>query len=69
MKKIILIAISFTTICFTSCKKDRTCTCSDATGSEVRKYTKVTKSQAEADCQTVTHTEAGVSSTENCTLK
>ena len=68
MKKITLIIITLITISIVSCKKDRTCTCTDATGSEVRKYTKVTKAQAKADCQTVQHTEAGATSNETCTL-
>ena len=55
-------------IAFASCKKDWTCTCTDATGGEVRKFKKVTKSQAQSNCQTKTVTQGGSSSTETCTL-
>jgi hypothetical protein len=68
MKKIAILSIAALAMSFASCKKDWTCTCKDATGGEVRKYSKVTKSQAEANCQTFTRTDAGGSETETCTL-
>ena len=68
MKKIILIPVALIAISFASCKKDYTCTCKDSTGGEVRKFSKVTKNQAHANCQTKTFTDANGSSTETCTL-
>ncbi len=68
MKSIIIIAAGFLTLSLTSCKKDWTCTCKDATGGEVKKFKKITKTQAMANCQTVAHTEAGTTSNETCTL-
>jgi PBP1b-binding outer membrane lipoprotein LpoB len=68
MKKTIIFSIALSALFLVSCKKDWTCTCKDATGGEVRKFTKVTKTQAQANCQTVQHTEAGATSNEVCTL-
>lgn len=53
---------------FASCKKDWTCTCTDSTGGEVRKFTKVTKRQALSNCQSKTVTEGGSTESETCTL-
>jgi hypothetical protein len=68
MKKITILAIAALAISFASCKKDWTCTCKDSTGGEVRKFSKVTKNQALAHCQTHTDSDANGSETETCTL-
>ena len=73
MKKITLLSIAIVTLSFASCKKDYTCTCKDATGGEVKTFTKVSKKQALANCQsrTFTDTTPGSSNTaqaETCTL-
>lgn len=68
MKKITILAIAFVAISFASCKKDYSCTCTDATGGEVKKFKKVTKKQALANCQSKTVTDVSGSSTETCTL-
>jgi hypothetical protein len=68
MKKITILSIALVSLSLVSCKKDWTCTCKDSTGGEVRKFTKVTKNQASANCQTHTRTDVGGSETETCTL-
>ena len=68
MKKLAILSIAIMALSFASCKKDRTCTCKDATGGEVKKFKKVTKRQAESNCQTEAYTEAGSTSNETCTL-
>ncbi|MGZ3862982.1 MAG: hypothetical protein ACXVPN_05285 [Bacteroidia bacterium] len=70
MKKISILAFALVAISFASCKKDYTCTCTDATGGEVRKFSKVTKRAALAHCQTATTTRSGGGGpqTETCTL-
>lgn len=68
MKKITLLSIALLAISFASCKKNYTCTCTDATGGEVKKFTKVTKRQALSNCQSKTVTDAGGSESETCTL-
>ena len=68
MKKIAIITIGVLALSLASCKKNWTCTCKDATGGEVKKFTKINKRQAMANCQTVAHTEAGTTSNETCTL-
>lgn len=68
MKKISILAIACLAISFASCKKNYTCTCTDATGGETKKFTKITKTQAMNNCQTVAHTEAGTTSNETCIL-
>jgi hypothetical protein len=68
MKKLTILSIAFVALSFASCKKDWTCTCKDATGGEVKKFTKVTKQQALSNCQTETVTDDGGSGTETCTL-
>lgn len=68
MKKTIILSIAFTALSLISCKKDWTCTCKDATGGEVKKFSKITKKQALSNCQTETVTDSGGSSTETCTL-
>ena len=58
MKKITLIAVALVTVSFASCKKDHTCTCSDAGSTSTRTtvYTKVSKSTAARDCAAGTRT-------------
>lgn len=51
-----------------ACKKDWTCTCTDATGGEVKKISKITKKQALSNCQSKTVTEDGDTESETCTL-
>ncbi|MGZ3865358.1 MAG: hypothetical protein ACXVNR_02725 [Bacteroidia bacterium] len=69
MKKISILAFALVAISFASCKKDYTCTCTDATGGEVRKFSKVTKRAAESNCQTATVTATvGTPGTETCKL-
>ena len=54
MKKIILLFTVSMTLCIVSCKKDRTCTCTnkDSTGTATEKivFHKVSNKTAEADC-------------------
>jgi hypothetical protein len=69
MKKLSILSIALIALSFASCKKDFTCTCTDATGGEVKKFSKVTKQQALSNCQSKTVTEAGSVSDETCTLK
>ncbi|MBN9482445.1 MAG: hypothetical protein BGO70_17855 [Bacteroidetes bacterium 43-93] len=54
MKKIApLAAALLLTFAFTSCKKDYTCTCKDGSGDGFTyKFTKVTKKNAKAACDT-----------------
>lgn len=68
MKKIVILSVALVALSFASCKKNWTCTCTDDTGGEVRKFTKVTKKQALSNCQSKTVTEAGSTGSENCTL-
>lgn len=68
MKKIALLSIALMALSFASCKKDWTCTCKDATGGEVKKFSKITKKQALSNCQTETLTDSGGSRTETCKL-
>ena len=68
MKKITILSITLLSLSLASCKKDWTCTCKDATGGEVRKFSKATKNQALSNCQTMTRTDDNGSETETCTL-
>ncbi len=68
MKKITILSIALVALSFASCKKDWTCTCTDATGGEVKKFSKITKSQALSNCQSKSVTESGTTSNETCTL-
>lgn len=68
MKKIGILTAVMLSLTITSCKKNWTCTCTDATGGEVKKFTKITKRQALSNCQTKTVTEDNDSETETCTL-
>lgn len=44
MKKITLLAVAFVAVSFASCKKDRTCVCTDNTGGTAYVATTVVKS-------------------------
>lgn len=70
MKKIAILSIALMALSFASCKKDRTCTCKDASGGEVKKISKITKKQALSNCQSRTLTQAGTTGNgaEDCTL-
>ena len=69
MKKALLFVAVISAFSVTSCKKDRTCTCTDSTGgSSVRIYTKSKKSQAEAACLSYTETYNSVTVTTTCSL-
>lgn len=68
MKKIAILSIALIALSFGSCKKNWTCTCSDATGGEVKKLTKVTKQQALSNCQSKTVTDVDGTESETCTL-
>ncbi len=54
---------------FVSCDKNYTCVCTDATGGETKVFTSVSSRQAHANCTSTSHTEAGQTSSETCTLK
>ena len=68
MKKII-IPIALIALTIISCNKNYTCVCKDATGGEVKTFTNISSRQAHANCVSTTHTEAGQTSSETCTLK
>lgn len=77
MKKITLLAIALVAISVTSCKKDRTCSCTvtdnspGSTTSEYKVvYKKITKSNAKAACMSIDITPTGQPYTETrkCTL-
>ena len=68
MKKIVILSIALMALSFASCKKDYTCTCTDATGGEVKKFKKVTKKQALSNCQSKTVTDPSGTSSETCSL-
>ncbi len=68
MKKITILSIALVALSFASCKKDWTCKCTDATGGEMKKFSKVTKQQATSNCQSKTVVESGSTSNETCTL-
>ena len=68
MKKTAILSIALMALSFASCKKDWTCSCTDATGGEIRKFSKITKNQARAHCQSATTTYNGGSNTETCVL-
>jgi hypothetical protein len=79
MKKVILFAAVVSAISFTSCKKERDCTCTvtkstpglgTATYTEKTTYKDVTKSQGKNNCISWTKTDDnGAVTTEDCTLK
>lgn len=73
MKKILLVA-SIAGLTMVSCKKDRTCTCTNsssaggtATVSTVT-LVKVTKAQGKANCIKTTSTNNGATYTQDCKL-
>lgn len=68
MKKTAILSIAVLALSFASCKKDWTCTCTDATGGEVKKFKKITKQQALSNCQSKTVTDVNGSGSETCTL-
>ena len=68
MKKVVILSIALMALSFASCKKDWTCTCTDATGGEVKKFKKITKKQALSNCQSKTVTDASGTAVETCNL-
>lgn len=68
MKKITILSIAFVALSLASCKKNWTCTCTDSTGGEVKKFTKITKKQALSNCQSKTVTDADGTESETCAL-
>lgn len=70
MKKAILMVAVIAAASFTSCKKDRTCTCVSSTGtSSVVTYTKSAKRDARSQCLSYTATSGSATYTNTCTLK
>ncbi len=70
MKKAILMLAVFVAASFTSCKKDRICTCVDQFGfADVKTYTKSRKRDARTRCMSYTVTNNNVIYTTTCTLK
>jgi hypothetical protein len=70
MKKAILMVAVIAAASFTSCKKDRVCTCVNSTGgSSIVTYTKASKRDARARCLSYTDTYNGATFTTTCTLK
>jgi hypothetical protein len=68
MKKVIFIAI-VAVASLASCKKDRTCTCTGASGySSVTTYTKAKKADARAACLSYTVTDGTYSYAVTCDL-
>ena len=77
MKKVLFIAI-VAVASLASCKKDRTCTCTDSStqpgyvgSTNITTYTKAKKGDARAACMSYTYTPTGssYSYTQTCTLK
>jgi hypothetical protein len=74
MKKVIFIAF-VAVAALTSCKKDRTCTCTTVAGSytdtQVTTYTAAKKADARAACMSTSYIPTGstVTVTTTCTLK
>lgn len=50
-KTTIFFSAAFVALAMTSCIKDRTCVCSDSSGSVDFQYYKVTKRLAKSDCE------------------
>ena len=80
MKKITLLAIAGLAICFASCKKERTCECTNSSpnsGLTTTVYKKIKKSDAKDHCLNNSNTSSTTSGnntqtttfTEKCTLK
>jgi hypothetical protein len=61
MKKITLLAIAITAIGFTSCKKDRTCTCTEISNGQTGTYSYTIKEESKKTakdvCTKITTTE------------
>ena len=72
MKKLTLLAVAFVAVSFASCKKDYTCTCTNAFGGGyVKKIEKTSKAGAQANCVSGTRTGSTAGSVgyvETCTL-
>ena len=73
MKKTVLFIAVVAAFSFASCKKDRTCTCTDSTSgatAQVTTYPKSTMAAARANCLSYTHVNpAGTTITTTCNLK
>jgi hypothetical protein len=70
MKKAILMVAVIAAASFTSCKKDRTCTCVDSTGgTSIVTYTKSSKRDARSQCLSKSYVVNNTTYTETCTLK
>jgi hypothetical protein len=71
MKKSILMVAVIAAASFTSCKKDRTCTCVDSVGggTSIVTFTKASKRDARSQCLSYTRTANGATYTTTCTLK
>ncbi|MGZ4035684.1 MAG: hypothetical protein ACXVNN_01715 [Bacteroidia bacterium] len=70
MKKLLFLSI-VAVASLASCKKDRTCTCTDSSGNtQVYTLTKISKGEAKDAClATSTHTSGSSTNTTTCTLK
>ena len=69
MKKIFLFIAVVSAFSFASCKKDRTCTCTTGSATEVYTITQARKSDAKKECISSSKTNGGVTVTTTCTLK
>ncbi len=67
MKKTIIFG-ALLVFAFSACKKDRTCTCTTGNSRQVITYTKVSKSQAKANCISTSRTYGTVTSETTCNL-
>ncbi len=68
MKKTLIIAV-IALAAFTSCKKDRNCTCTDGKDSSTTTYLKVTKAQGKANCYNYSYTYNKTTTDITCTLE
>ena len=63
MKKITIIAVAALAISFASCKKARTCTCTEPNGNKsVTSMDKVSSNDANASCPKTSESKAGTTS-------
>lgn len=72
MKKITIIVVAALAVSFASCKKAKTCTCSDTFGTYTETFDKVSSSTANSKCPTtVTHssTNGGTTTSSSYTCK
>jgi hypothetical protein len=70
MKKAILMVAVIAAASFTSCKKDRVCTCVNSNGTtSVVTYTKASKRDARSQCLSYTVVNNGATYTNTCSLK